>query len=256
MPSLRELQTAFAAGVFGDAAGDVEDHIISRRFSGARHLQIYRNNTFSSLTGALQAVYPVVTRLVGEEFFRDTAHEYIRRYPSASGNLHEFGREFAGFIAGFPAASALVYLPDVARLEWAYHQVFHAAGHTSRALNALAAVPQEKYSELTFKLHPACRLLASDYPILRIWQVNQPDYTGDNTVDLSLGGVRLLVIRRYLTVEIESLSIGEYALLQSLASGHNFEQACETALDVEAQFNLNSCLQKHVMGATLVDLLL
>ena len=256
MPSLRELQTAFAAGVFGDTAGDVTDHIISRRFSGARHLQIYRNNTFTSLTGALQAVYPVVTRLVGEEFFRYTAHEYIRRYPSTSGNLHEFGQEFAGFIAGFPSVSALVYLPDVARLEWAYHQVFHAAEHASLALNALATVPQDKYAGLKFKPHPACRLLASDYPILRIWQANQPDYSGDNAVDLSLGGVRLLVIRRQLTVEIEPLGAGEYALLQSLASGHNFEQACETTLEVEAQFNLNSCLQKHILGATLADLLL
>ena len=87
MPSLRELQTAFAAGVFGVVAGDVEDHIISRRFSGARHLQIYRNNTFTSLTGALQAVYPVVTRLVGEEFFRYAAHEYISRFPSTSNDI-------------------------------------------------------------------------------------------------------------------------------------------------------------------------
>ncbi|HLQ25405.1 MAG TPA: DNA-binding domain-containing protein [Acidiferrobacterales bacterium] len=254
MPSLREVQTAVAAGVFGDAA--VPDHIISQRFSGARHLQIYRNNTFTSLTEALRAVYPVITRLVGEEFFRHAAHEYIRRYPSTSGNLHEFGHEFAGFIAGFPSASALVYLPDVTRLEWAYHQVFHAAEHAPLALNALATVPQEKYAELKFKLHPACRLLASEYPIFRIWQVNQPDYTGDNTVDLSLGGSRLLIIRHHLTVEIEPLSAGEYALLRSLASGHNFARACEAALAAEARFDLNGCLPKHVMAATLVGFLL
>ncbi len=253
MPALHEIQTGFAAGIFDEADVRVADYLLGDEFSGARRLQIYRNNIFASLTAALAAVYPVIARLVGAEFFRYAADQYIRRYPSTSGNLHEFGGEFAAFIGAFAPAAELSYLSDVARLEWACHEAFHAADHAPLALNSLAAVPQEKYPELKFTLHPACRLLDSTYPVLRIWQVNQPDYSGDDSVDLAAGGDRLLIIRRALTVEIEPLSAGEYALLQALARGRPFAEACEAAFISEALFDLNHCLQKHVTGATLVD---
>jgi hypothetical protein len=34
-------------------------------------------------------------------------------------------------------------------------------------------VPPEDYPRLRLLLQPSARLLASDYPVLRIWQVNQ-----------------------------------------------------------------------------------
>ena len=195
MPSLPELQRAFADGVLADDAAIVQ-HLRAGRFPAERHLQVYRNNVFESLTGAFKAVYPAVERLVGTGFFAYAVDGYIRRHPPASGNLHDFGEDFAGFLAGFEPARALAYLPDVARLEWAWHRAFHAADGGPLALAALAAVAPEHYGELRFRLHPSAQLLASDYPILRIWQVNQPDHAGDATVDLAEGGGRLLGVRR------------------------------------------------------------
>ena len=136
----------------------------------ARHLQVYRNNVFESLVGALKAVYPVVERLVGTGFFAYAADGYIRHHPPASGNLHDFGDSFAGFLAGFEPARALAYLPDVARLEWAWHRAFHAADRAPLALERLAAVPPERYGQVRFRLHPSAQFIASDYPLLRIWR--------------------------------------------------------------------------------------
>src|SRR6185436_9928463 len=76
---------------------------------------------------ALAAVYPVVQRLLGQGFFEYACDAFIRRHPPRSGNLHDFGAEFAEFLAGFEAASTLTYLPDTARLEWSWHVAFHAA---------------------------------------------------------------------------------------------------------------------------------
>jgi hypothetical protein len=39
-------------------------------------------------------------------------------------------------------------------------------------------------------------MLHSPYPILKIWQVNQPGWTGDDSVDLGEGGDSLRVHRR------------------------------------------------------------
>lgn len=253
MHALREMQLAFAAEVFGTNPTGVTSAICSDGLAQARRLQVYRNNAFTSLTEALRDVYPVIHRLVGEEFFKQAARGYIRRHPSRSGNLHDFGDRFAQFLVTCPGARQLHYLPDVARLEWAYHEVFHAAEAGALDVARLAGFAQQQHGRLRFGLQPASRLLASPYPVLRIWQVNQDDYAGDSHVNLNEGGVRLLIIRRALDVEIETLSAGEFMLLRALRQGRRFAEACAQALAVEPQIDLPMLLQKHIINRTLVE---
>jgi hypothetical protein len=253
MPGLRELQWGFAAALLDGESGDFARHVRAAGLSGARRLQVYRNNTVLGLTGALKAVYPVVRRLVGEAFFQYAGAQYIARHPSRSGDLHEFGEHLPPFLQSFAPTAELVYLPDVARLEWAYHQVFHAASHPPLDLAALARVPAERQGELHFQPHPAARLLESAFPILRIWQVNQADYAGDLTVDLAEGGVKLLIVRREnLDIEFQPLEDGEFSLLRALAGNGDFATACERALAVQPTLDLPACFRRHVLQGTLV----
>ena len=254
MPGLHELQQAFAREIFEEGEPGISHSIRANGLSGARRLQIYRNNMFTSLTEAMRAVYPVIQRLVGEGFFAYAANQYIHQHPSVSGNLHGFGHAFPQFLKTFKATKDLAYLPDVADLEWAYDRVFHAADHPALDLAALAQVPQEQQENLKFRLHPASRLLASDYPILKIWQVNQEDYNGDQRVDLQEGGVKLLAIRRAnLDIEIQTLETGEFTLLRSLAEGQDFSTACEHAIAAQPDFDVPAGFQCHIVQATLVD---
>ena len=235
--SLRELQREFAAAVFGDVP-DIYARLQPGRFGAERHLQVYRNNTFANLTDALAAVFPVVQRLVSEKFFAFAANRYIHEQPPRDGNLHSFGKSFPAFLAGFEPARTLAYLPDVARLEWAWHEAFHEADSQPLALERLAAVPPERHGELRFTLSPTARLVESDYPILHIWRTHQEDCLDGPSVDLAEGGVRLLVLRPVFEVEIELLSAGDYALLQALAEGRIFADAGERALSSEPAYNL------------------
>ena len=252
MLGLRELQLGFASAVLDGIEGDFDRHVRAAELSGARHLQVYRNNTLLSLTGALKAVYPVVRRLVGEGFFRYAASQYIARQPSRSGDLHTFGEHFPAFLQSFAPAAELVYLPDVAHLEWAYHQVFHAAGHPPLDVAALAQAPVERQGELRFELHPAARLLESAFPILRIWQVNQDDEGSDAAVDLREGGVKLLIIRREnLEIEFQPLEEGAFHLLQALAGACDFATACERAMAAHPTLDLPACFHRQVSQGVL-----
>ncbi|MDG4594812.1 MAG: DNA-binding domain-containing protein [Candidatus Contendobacter sp.] len=253
MHGLRELQLGFAAAVLDGAEGDFDRHIRAAGLSGVRRLQVYRNNALLGLTGALEAVYPVVRRVVGEGFFQYAAAQYIACHPSRSGDLHEFGEHFPPFLQSFAPASDLVYLPDVARLEWMYHRVFHAADHRPLDVAALARVSAERQGDLRFELHPAARLLKSTFPILRIWQVNQDDDGDDSMVDLSEGGVKLLIVRREnLEIEFQPLEEGEFDLLQALAGACDFTTACERAMAAQPTLDLPACFQRHVSQGVLV----
>ncbi|MCC9003222.1 MAG: DNA-binding domain-containing protein, partial [Candidatus Competibacter sp.] len=69
MLRLRELQLGFAAAVLDNIESDFDRHVRDAGLGGARRLRVYRNNAVLGLTGALEAVYPVARRVVGEGFF-------------------------------------------------------------------------------------------------------------------------------------------------------------------------------------------
>jgi hypothetical protein len=254
MSRLRSLQRDFSRHVFGDKSADLITRIKSNGLNPVKRLAVYRNNTYVNFTNALRTTYPVVARLVGDGFFRYAVHEYIAQHPSSSGDLHQFGAAFANFLATFESAAGLPYLPDVARLEWAYEQAFYAVESAPFNSEALAKVPHESYEALKFVLNPAVRLITSKYPILRIWQVNQEGFEGDQGVDLTGGGVQLLVIRdSRLDVGMKILGEGEFVLLQALADGQVFAMACEQALNAQPDCDIPACLKQQIIDGVIID---
>lgn len=243
MASLRDIQSAFLRAVFEGQDALLARHILAGGVAPGERLAVYRNNVLHNYHEALRAVYPVVERLVGEEFFGHAARRYARAAPSRSGDIQAFGESFPRFLAELPGAAELVYLPDTARLEWLVHEAFHAAEHPPLGLAALGAVPAARYPELRFALHPSCRLLASPWPVHRVWEVNQPGRSGEETVDLRMGGVKLLVWRPRFEVELVPLAPGEHALLEALAAGRSLGAACDAALAAEAGFDIAAALR-------------
>ena len=250
---LRELQRDFVTAIWNESSA-VLPQIRADRFSADQHLQIYRNNILGTLTTALGDVYPVTEKLVGSGFFGYAAHEYLRDHRPLNANLHDFGGAFAGFLADFPPAQSLPYLPDVARLEWAWHRALHAAEAMPFDPVVLAAVPEEHHGQLRFGLHPSAHLLHSSYPILRIFEIHQEDFHGDMNVNLETGENRVLVIRRGIQVRAELLSAGEYALLSAFLQNRCLDDALHAALAAEPPFDLNTVLASHARRGTLANL--
>jgi len=253
---LRELQTDLMESLFGRSE-DALRHIEGGRLAPQQRLSIYRHNLFDSLGAALAAVYPTVAQLVGEDFFRFAAHAYIRAHPSRSGNLHDFGAQLPAFLAQFEPARGLVYLADSARLDWAWHQVFHTtalpAADAAGVLGRIAALPDDLRLCLRLGWQPAALLLASPYPVLRIWQANQPG-AEDQEVDLDVGGDCVLVAARRGEVVLERLGPAEHALLQALAGSAWLGDAVAAALALEAGFDVAGAIAHHLTAGTLVSL--
>lgn len=257
MSSLRELQMEFVEALLSNPANTTSTQRVYEQVGGRRRIEIYRNNTFTNLRNAMQAAYPVIGKLVGEGFFKYAATEYINRYPSSSGDLHTFGSAFADFLSSFSPAAELPYLSDVAHLEWACHTAFFAADHESLELERLASISEEQYNTLGFKLHPACRLLASPYPIDEIWHANQEGVDNSRVIDLKRGGACVLVRRPMHHAEVVSLTDSEWHFLSSIAAGNTLGTACENALQYAmGNFDLTKILQQHIKDMTLVDVVL
>ena len=252
---LRELQSAFANALIdsGADATMVNAAIREGALPAARRLEIYRHNVLSNLRGALADIYPVVQGIVGEAFFRHAADQFIRANPSHSGDLNQFGQAWAEFLVIYPHAQELPYLADVARLEWAWHESFHAAEHAAFDLAQLAAIPPEQHSQLGFQLHSSVRLISSAFPLYRIWEVNQPEYKGTLEVDWSTDGDWLLIQRLGVVVTIRQLEKARYQFLTALMAGADLERAAGQALDANPSFDLQGFLFESVQSGVIVN---
>lgn len=251
MPSLHELQTRFMGAVLNPRAAErFGRHLRLNGLRNEQRIQIYRNNMQATLTSALEAVYPVVRRLVGERCFAGVAHEYVRNEPSLSGDIHAYGHRFPDLLAVLPSLRSLPYLSDVARLEWFYHALFHSALQPALRSEALQDVPATQHADLRLQLQSASRLFASDYPVLRIWQVNQVDWSGAPGVSLDEGGEYLLALRGSDGISFIPLEPGEHALLEACAAGQTLADGCTQAFARAADFDLQGVLARHFMMGT------
>jgi Putative DNA-binding domain len=250
---LRDMQAAFAAVITGEGMDALAPHIVSNGMAAEQRVAVYRNNVHHNRREALRAVYPVVERLVDTRFFDYAADRYIAVCASACGDIHRYGGSFAEFLSGFAPAAQLAYLPDTARLEWAMHEVFHAADHAPLALDRLGRLPPASHAALGFMLHPACRLLSSPFPVHRIWEWNQPDAQQEGELDIGGASATLLVRRSGYAVELLPLATAEFVMLKALSEGQPVAAAYDGAVRADNSFELAPFILRHVSLQTLVD---
>lgn len=223
--TLAEIQRLLREALLAPRSDDPAVHAAARliadspRLPAEAHLQIYRRAVAGTLVRTLGEIYPVCRRLTGEEFFDAMAGACLRHTPSHSPDLADYGAGFADFISRFPPAAALPYLSDVARLEWCWHRAFHAPTAPALDTTALAAVPAGDQPQLRFLLPPSATLLDSPWPVHRIWEVNQPDYRGDDQIHLDEGDIRLVIWRQGRQMRIDELDEREWWLLEQFQQG-------------------------------------
>jgi Putative DNA-binding domain len=216
-------QSAFARSLRADAAPP--------GVAPRSRFHIYRNNVASAYANALAVRYPAAKRLVGDEFFAAMAGAFARDTPPVSPALILYGAAFPDFIASFPPAASLAYLADVARLESAWWQAYHAADVAPRTPERFAAIPEDELADARFVFHPSAQVMRSSHPIVSILEAQRGD---GSLAGIDLGRAETaLVYRRDLEVMAERIETPEADFLQSLMAGQSLGEAAKPGLDLE-----------------------
>jgi hypothetical protein len=247
-----ELEAAFARTVL-DAGAEVPAQLgRGGKSPSRRRLAVYRNNVYASLIDILASRFLVTVRLVGDAFFRAMARIYVEETPPASPVLLHYGVDFADFVAGFPPASAVPYLADVVRLEWAWHAAYHAKDAVPLPLDALAG-GAETVEQAVLTLHPSLGVVRSAYPVITIWQLAMRE--GENeTARLPADGEDALVVRPALEVEVRRLPPGGAVFVQALVDGQTLLDAAQTASSEAPAFDLEANLAGLMTNGLIVSL--
>jgi hypothetical protein len=215
------------------------------------HLSIYRNTVSSSLINTLKTTYPLILALLGDEFFVMTAKEYMRQYPSRSGNLYDYGEYFSDFLTSYQPVHDLIYLAEVAEFEWASHVLYLAPNHTPFASQSLEHFSPDQQADLRFLLHPACWMRKFHFPILEIVDLCK-SHRIDN-IDIHGNGVNLLIIRREFDLVLLPLDQADYTFLQALNLNCTLAEALQAAEKIDAAYPLAEKLPAFFQNKVLVD---
>jgi hypothetical protein len=217
---------------------------------GADRFNIYRNTFVTGVTKALRLTFPAVHRLVGADFFDGAAARFIAQDPPHAAYLDEYGAEFPEFLRSFEPAATLVYLGDVARLEWAVSRALHAPDVEPLDLNRLAALAPQDQVRVCLVPHPSVGLLCADYPVDAIWPgVLDGDDAALAAVALDTGAVRLLVERRATGVEVSRIDEAAWCFASALFDGWSVEEAVAAAAGASA----DALLAEHLAAGRFVD---
>lgn len=246
------LQADFTRRLF---APDEPPPACLRELDGARlpvrRFDVHRNNVMASLTGVVRARFPVIVRLLGEEFFKGMARSFVERHPPRVPVLSQYGGELPGFLETFEPVSDLPYLGEVARLEWLRHVAYHAEDRVPLGPGELGRIPPDAVGETQFELHPALGLVASDYPVFSIWETNTLD-AEVKRIGRDLPGEEVLVLRPRLDVLTLRLVPGRHAFITALADGEALRVAALRALEAAPAFDLQRALASLIEAGAIV----
>ncbi|MEQ8665665.1 MAG: DNA-binding domain-containing protein [Rhodospirillales bacterium] len=202
---------------------------------------IHRNNFALSLIELLRGTFPVVSALLGEDCFNTMARQFIRRDPPRSPVLIEYGRTFGRFLEAHELSDEVPYIADVARLEWARHEAFHAADTEPAGIAALAGIPADDLDELHLRVHPSVRLVYSRWPAVSIWHAHQEKGTPEALANLPAIAETALVVRPALDVEVRIIADQAAAFLAAVMKGNPLGRAIGAAM-AEGPGDIAACL--------------
>ncbi len=240
-------QSAFTAALLDPDLEVPAGLIDAKGLPAGRRFSVYRNNVVNSLTEGLEQGFPVLQKLLGAEYFRAMAGVFLRANPPRSRLMMFYGEQLPVFLADFPPLAHLPYLADVARLELALREAYHAADASPLGADVLGALGPEAFLAARFTLAPALRVIKSDYPVWSIWRAN----TQAGAPAPKMRPETALILRPEYDPVPHLLPKGGAAFVSALQSGETVGEAMDNAGE---GFDLNATLGLLIAGGALTGI--
>ena len=240
MLSNAALQSTVKQVILGSATADLAPEFARGGFDPLRRFNIYRNNTFASLSATLVSVFPVTVGLVGERYFRHVAASFIRVSPPSEARLVRYGSDFADFLGRLEDLKAMPFVADTARLEWLIAEALDAPVLTSATMAELSGGRENTLPDLI--LQPSLRLLFCRWPALDIWSAHQAGGDLERLGDIKRQPQRIALWRNRDSVRFLRLNGPHYAFLHALKNSRGLEHAVMKAAARDPDFDLVASL--------------
>jgi hypothetical protein len=210
---LADLQAAYRRYMLSGDSAALAPAIVADAFDGAERLAIYRNNFLISLGEALKANFPVTLQLVGADFFEQAARRFVLAQPPQRPCLFEYGAGFPDYLRDLPHLSAVPYVAEMARFEFARIAAFNAPVEPAVTPDALAGLSPEQLELLPIRRTRHARIVSARAPVLALWQAHQAAEPDLDAIDMTSRPHALLVCRPEQALMFQELDLSASAFL-------------------------------------------
>lgn len=198
---------------------------------------VYRNTVMKACIDSLQANYPTVARLVGEEWLRAAAAIYVRESLPTLPMLLNYGTDFPDFLTHFEPAADLPYLSGVAQLDRYWTEAHSATSEDRLDAITIKYIAAEVFFHSRLQPHSAARWgWFSDAPVYTIWSRNRNNAVFDGDIDWQPEGA--LLTRPRDAVTWQPLNQNACLFLDACASGGTLADAIQSALEVDSSTDI------------------
>ena len=162
MPSLADAQRNFIVTV-----NEGPDALDAALFAGAPDriilgLKAHANTISHARLVALEDSFPLTRAEIGVDRFNALSREYAETAEAKTCDLAQIGRHFAPFLQNAKMPAAIV---DLATIEWAWLESYHAADASPLTLEAISALAETDLLNLAVILHPSARICPLRAPL-------------------------------------------------------------------------------------------
>jgi hypothetical protein len=209
----------------GLAPGTLEALVYGdERLSAFERVDIYANAYFYRLLECLGEDFPATLAVLGADNFAALVRGYLLEHRPTEPSIVYAGLYLADFLNGHPFAERWPFVAELARLERAVLDVFHAADAPALGVEALRAIPSEEWPAVKLRAHPAVEIVHSEWRIADLLDTVEH---GREWTDPEHEEASVLVWRQNALVHYRSLEPVERDALVVVSKGASFASVCE-----------------------------
>ena len=207
-----KARTAVEEMVAGDA-----------RLPALARLEIYADMYFVRIHDVLADEYAKTAAALGKAAFHELVLDYLDACRPRDPSMREVGARLPAFLEAHGMAAERPWLVELARLERARLEMVDGADAEALTLEALRALPPDRFAPLRLRLVPSHALFATRFDIVSLWRSDDP---ASAVPEKSV--TALLVWRRELEVLHRVVDGEEADWLRRLEAGDiRFEELCD-----------------------------
>jgi len=202
------------------------------RLSPVEQLEIYREQFWLRHTGALVEDFPGLSGILGQSEWEKLAESYLTALHSPSFTLRDLGERLPEHVEECTWLSHHALCLDMARLEWAYVELFDAPEAPPLDPKKVASLTAEQWQGVVVTFDPALQLMQVGYPVAELRRA-LCDTTRTEPVAIPEADAQNLVLYRGKNLNLFHSKVSQpaYELLGALHAGTPLVSACEKVID-------------------------
>jgi hypothetical protein len=206
-------------------------HSVERIVRGGRgpranqKINIYANAYFYRLLECLREEFPATLAVIGADDFAELARDYLVWGPPTEPSLFYAGRYLADCLCHHSLTRRWPFIAELARLERATLETFHAPDAPTLTDDAMRGIPPEQWPTIELRAHPAVEIFHGEW---RVSEVLRAVESGEKWGEPPHETTTVIVWRQGTHVHYRILEDAETGALLLLQKGAAFATICDS----------------------------